>query len=443
MTVAMVPVPAWLRRNTAALASGPIAQAATASMALRLLGLVFAFAQGVLAARLLGAEQLGRAMFALSLAQVAGFVATLGLAGLAVRLLPAAQARGQGGLVQAYLNFSVVAVAGSGLLLAGLVWLAAPHTRDPADVALAALAVVPLALLALLRGLAQGLGRIIAAQLPSDVLRPLLLCLALLAWMAWGQAAGAGTFILLSAGLAAVAALGAGWACLRAAPREVPSDMPNKAGWLGQAIPFLGLGLLGLLQGELATLLLGWLAGPVEAGLFQPVARLLPILVLPAQAAAMGFSPAIAALWEQAQTARIANLTRKFTGFTAALTALIALAMVAGGPWIMALFGPDFTAAAPLLAIVATAQLFNALCGPLGPLLAMTGRTGTMLAGMAFGLAVNLGTGLWLIPAMGAQGAAIAMAAGVVAWNLPLALAVRRHTGIDPTILALLRRGGA
>lgn len=443
MTLAMSPARDRLRRGLFALASGPIARAATASMAIRGLGLVLTFAQGVLAARLLGAEQLGRAMFALSLAQVAGFVATLGLAGLAVRWLPAAAARGDDAEVTDFLNFATATVAIAGLVLSALLWLAAPFTRDPADVALAAMAVLPLALLVLFRGLAQGLGRIIAAQVPSDLLRPLLLCLGLLGWWASKQAAGAGQFILLSAGLAAVAALAGGWATLRGAPRGRAGSPAGQSSRLAEAMPFLGLGLLGLLQGEMATLLLGWLAGPQQAGLFQPVARLLPVLILPAQAAAIGYAPRVAALWERGEHDAIAGLTRRFTGLTAGLTALIALAMIAGGPWIMALFGPDFTKAAPLLAIVAAAQLFNALCGPLGSLLAMTGRTGVTLAGMALGLLVNLGAGLWLIPAMGAAGAALALAAGIVAWNLPLAIAVRRHCGIDPTIFALLRRTGA
>ncbi len=58
-------------------------------------------------------------------------------------------------------------------------------------------------------------------------------------------------------------------------------------------------------------------------------------------------------------------------------------------------------------------------------LLTTRGRTRAALAGQIAGLAASCGTGLWLIPEHGALGAAIAMAAGIVAWNVAMLTLLR------------------
>jgi O-antigen/teichoic acid export membrane protein len=199
--------------------------------------------------------------------------------------------------------------------------------------------------------------------------------------------------------------------------------------WPIDALPFLAMALVGILLGEINTLLLGWLATPHEAGLFQPVARLAPVMVLPVQAAGMRFAPRVAELWEQGKLQEIAHLRRVFTLWTLALTILVAVALAAAGPWILAAFGRDFSASAPLLWIIAGAQIFNAACGPVGMLLTMRGRGNAALAGQLSGLAVSCALGVWLIPDRGAAGAAVAMAGGIVAWNVVMLAQLRAASG--------------
>src|SRR5690606_9427459 len=147
--------------------------------------------------------------------------------------------------------------------------------------------------------------------------------------------------------------------------------------------------------------------------------------VLPVQAASMRFAPRIAELWERGRRDEIERLRRIFTYSTFTLTVCLALALVACGPLLMAAFGPEFEQSARLLWIVAVAQIFNAACGPVGMLLTMRGRTRAALSGQLAGLGVNCAIGLWLIGDYGAMGAAIAMAAGIVTWNLVMFVQVR------------------
>lgn len=59
----------------------------------------------------------------------------------------------------------------------------------------------------------------------------------------------------------------------------------------------------------------------------------------------------------------------------------------------------------------------------------MTGHERPALVGLTVGVVVDLLLLPWLAPRFGATGAAIARAAGLVAWNLALAFAVRRRLG--------------
>jgi O-antigen/teichoic acid export membrane protein len=195
-----------------------------------------------------------------------------------------------------------------------------------------------------------------------------------------------------------------------------------------------------LLQGEMNTLLLGWLASPHEAGVFQPIVRLTPVLTLAVQAAAMGYAPHVASLWERGERHRIRSATAKFTLTTSFLTLVAALAIAASGPLLMWIFGPEFRQSAPLLWYIAAAQVFNAACGPVAPLLTMSGGSGRALWGLVAGLVVNISVAAMLIPDHGASGAAIAMASGIVVWNVIMLAMVRARYRFDPSLAGVISK---
>ena len=417
-----------------ALSRGPIARSSIQSVAIRLVGLGVSFAQAVLAARILGVEGYGIVSTALAAVQVAVILALFGMGPLAVREIARHGAAGDSASTALFVRTAIQWVAVLAMLVGGAISVFAlaglvPELYRPAML-VSGLAVLPLALLQLQRGLAQGLGRIAAAQIPGELLRPALF-VGFLAIVAIGQVPlDAETYIVAFA-LAALAALALSLPSIlrQTGFAGAAAVGAQRAQWRGEAMPFLGITLVAIVLGEINTLMLGWLATPHEAGLFQPVARLVPLMALPVQAAGMRFAPRISELWERGDTVAIAHLRRVYTRSTTVLTALTALGLAAAGPWIMAVFGHEFAGSARLLWIVAAAQLFTAICGPVGMLLTMRGRTGAALAGQSVGLMVNLALGLWLIGDHGALGAAFAMAGGIVAWNVAMWLLLRREAG--------------
>ncbi len=424
------------------LGRGPVARSSMHSLAIRLAGVAISFVQAALAARLLGAEGYGAAAVVLSVVQVAAILSLFGWGPLAVREL-ARQGRAAG--ATDFIRTSALWVTGLSVL-AGCALAAAAFSgliEAPYRGALLAsgLVVLPMALLQLQRGIAQGLGRVVVAQVPGELLRPGLLVAFLgTATMAhWPVDAQSYVTAFAVSAFAAIAL------ALLSTTRGLPwtgvvRDPMQHRRWRSEAVPFLGITLLVILLGEVTTLMLGWLATAHAAGLFQPVARIVPLMVLPAQVVAVAFAPRIAELWARGERARVVRLTHTFTLVTSAMTIGLVGLLVLAAPLIMRVFGPDFVPSASLLWIVGLAQVANAAAGPVGHLLTMTGHAPVALRGQLAALAANVLLGVTLIPAHGAQGAAIAMAAGLAVWNLVLLVRTRALLDFDPSLVGALIR---
>jgi O-antigen/teichoic acid export membrane protein len=432
-------------RKTRQLGSGQIARASAASLFIKVTGLGFSFFQAVLTARLLGAQGYGVVAVTVSTVQVLATLCAFGFGPLAVREIPVRMAAGEGDRLYGFICHALIAVlalsvAGGAALavVAGMTELVRPAYRATFEIA--GLLVAPLAVIALLRGIAQGFGRIPMAQIPGELLQPLTIVIALGAVALLGLSFAPTDFVWLATGAAMLAAIaGAIW-LLRSERSNIllPQRSLGASASFGVAFPFVALVLAGMLQGEMNTLLLGWLGSSQQAGIFQPVVRFSSVITLPGQAAGMRFAPSIAEHWKRGETDRIRWVTRTFTWTTSLLTLAVALAIAAAGPWLMRLFGSDFVQSAPLLWVVAAAQVFNAACGPVGYLLTMSDRSGWALAGQAAGLAANAIFAIVLIPSYGAWGAVLGMGAGIAVWNMAMLTMVKVRHGFDPSLLGSL-----
>jgi O-antigen/teichoic acid export membrane protein len=168
--------------------------------------------------------------------------------------------------------------------------------------------------------------------------------------------------------------------------------------WFKGTAPFFGIGILAALHAEISTLMLGWLSGSEETGLFQPMRRLVPIMFIAGQAINVPLAPRISELWERGEKARMIRTVR-----TATLTMTIAVVITCGAllllaPWIFAAFGPEFTVNLAALGWLAAAQIFSASCGSGGVLLNMTGHQTLAAKALLGAVLANFLLCWWLIP---------------------------------------------
>lgn len=424
---------------------GPIARGTLISFVIRLTALGAGFTQAVLTARLLGPEGYGVIAVAVSVVMVAAMLSALGLGSLAVREVAQLAARADWSRLRGFLQFSVGSVLAASVVAGFGVAALAQWTgvfdepfRD--SIALAGLMVPAMAFLTLLRGVAQGFGWVVMAQAPGEVLRPVTMVILLGTLALTGISLNTSTYIALAAAIAAMAATTAAiglWTGIDPTVRAVQPRVELPV-WSRAAAPFLGMTAVTMLHGELNTLMLGWLANPAEVGLFQPILRLVPLMIIGMQSVAVRYAPRISELWISDDMASLVRISRLVTLTTTLATVASCATILTAAPWLLAAFGEQFTASNPALWWIAAAHLFGAACGPVGFLLTMTGHTYRALGGQLVALVTNLSLGLWLIPQMGGHGAALAMAGGLVASNILMLIFVHRTLLFDPTFFGAL-----
>ncbi|MER7333758.1 MULTISPECIES: lipopolysaccharide biosynthesis protein [unclassified Micromonospora] len=190
------------------------------------------------------------------------------------------------------------------------------------------------------------------------------------------------------------------------------------------------------------VLLTSLLAGQAEAGVFGAVGRYILAGQLAMQGLRVAVAPQLSRLLGRGERGAAAAVHRQLTTWGLLLSWPVYLLLAVFGLAFLQLFGPEFTAGAPAMTVLALAMLVNTGVGNVQSLLLMGGRSGLHLAATLAGLLVTVSLGLWLIPAHGATGAALAWALGIATENLTAACCARVVVG-QPLVDAKMLRAGA
>jgi len=423
--------------------AGRVARGAALSLTIRIGALALGFAQAVLFARLLGPAGYGAVAVTLSVATLVASLALLGLGGFAVREVSRLRVHAQFGVLRGFVGWStgivlIAAAIGGGVIA---VLTAMPDLALPPEFAWGA-AIVPLiAILLLLRGFSQGFGQVFYAQAPTELVRPAAMVVALAVASIFALPITTGGVLLLLVAAYVLASTLASVAIIRTMTKTTPREPKqyHRYQWIRNAAPFFAVGGLATLQLELNTLLLGWLSTPVETGLFQPVLRFAPIMLIAVQAVNVPLTPRISELWERGEMERLRHVVRLATITTTGAAVATCAALLLLAPWILSAFGAAFTANVPALMWLAAAQILNVACGPNATLLDMTDHQRFTMWSLVASIAANIVVGVWLIPLHGAHGAAIAMALGIIVLNILMLIAVRHKLGFDPSLVGAIR----
>ncbi|MCR9150539.1 MAG: oligosaccharide flippase family protein [Rhodobacteraceae bacterium] len=421
---------------------GRIARGSVATLAIRLTALGLGFLQTLILARLLGADSYGQVVSVVSIATLAAWIGVLGLNSLAVREIARFRLRGDAAAENGFLRFALFAVAAFASFAGLAAWaLAAPSLPG---IGRWILVLTPMiAVILFFRGASLGQGRVIASQAPLDVLRPALFLSAVTIVTISGSL-GAPTAIALNTA-AFAAAMIAALLLGRPSGAEVPSTLPSGAGLLKSALPFYLGGVFASLQSEMMVLMLTVLSTPEQTGLFQIAFRLSTLLLVVRLAIDVPLGPRFSASWERGEREDVERLASLSAATSTVSALLIWFALFLLGRPLISLFGPDFVAAQDSLMVLAAAQILFVSAGPLPVLLNMADRSGVVTWALAGAQVVQVLFGLFLVPDMGALGAALAMSAAIAAWTLTMWLATRLSLGLKVSplhgLLIYARRG--
>jgi O-antigen/teichoic acid export membrane protein len=297
-------------------------------------------------------------------------------------------------------------------------------------------AVLPAALLAVGSQLLRGFGHVTAHVFYQNVGRYVaalaLLPLALIFFdmdIAFLWAFACGYFAL--AGVGSLHAM----LVLRRMPNAARASSGEAAGpgrLLGIGSSMTIASILLYFRSSIGLLLVGAMMPMGDVGIFHIALRVAALVALPLFGVNTIAAPRFAESYRNSdadgieETARIAGVVVAAMAIPAALVLLVAPARV------LSIFGPEFTAAAVPLRWLTVGQAANALAGPVGYLLLMTGREAAYRNITVGVVATTAALYALLVPSFGLTGAAIADCAGLLLWNGVLLVYARSQLGIWP-----------
>lgn len=372
-----------------------------------------------------------------------GFAGLLGMENAVIRFVATAADRAAArGVVR---RANQLAVGASALLALGLVaggpWVAARLDPAPATWTVLALGAVSLPLAAwrmVAVSASQGLGVVADRAVVMFVAWPVvqLAASALLAHALGLGAAGAMGAYALS--MAAGALLGDALARRRFDGAPVGPPPPASA-LVGFAWPVWLQGMVMAAYTWADQVLLAGLRSTEEAGWYGPVAALAPLFGVGLGALNGIFAPVIAERHAARDVAGLERLYRTVTRWAVAM-ALPPVALCLAVPATVLGLWPDGSAEAVVaLRVTAAAQLVCTAVGSVNYLLIMAGHQRLTLWNGLPAVALNLGLSLWLVPAWGVTGAAVANGAAMALANLVALAQVRAVLGIHPFDRRLLK----
>ena len=421
---------------------GGAAGAAIDVFAIRIAAAGFAYVAQVLMARLMGGTEYG--IFAAIWVWIAilGHSATLGLSQGACRFLPADQARGDLASVRAYIVGGLavtlacaVAVAAGGL---ALVWVEGSLLAGPyaAPLLVAALVLPLFALQDYCEGIARSQNWAVLAIAPPYLLRQGLIMAAMLLAVGLGAPAEARVAVLctlVATGIAVGVQAGSLMLRLR---RSLPAGPRRYAWrrWFRACLPIAAGDLASAGFNVVDVVVLSLLAPPATVGLYFAATRIQQFVVFVHFAATAATAQRFTAAHAAGDRAGLATLVRMQARLALAATILVGAAVLAAAPLLLGLFGPEFRASLPILAVLVAGSVAAGLFGPGEDLLNMLG--GERLAALVTVgmLALAGGLCLVLVPILGVSGAALAMALATTLRAGAMALAARAVHGLSTPV---------
>lgn len=204
--------------------------------------------------------------------------------------------------------------------------------------------------------------------------------------------------------------------------------------WIGVAFASLLISSSSMVLKRTDTIMVGAILGATQAGVYSAVVRTSMFMLFGLQAINAALAPMISTYHVLKKHDELRKLLRVAAWGTLLITVLISTLILYSGSWILSLFGNEFARGYNALVVLALSQIVNALAGPVGYVMMMTGHHRQAAIFMLGGLGLNLALNAIAIPMMGLDGAAFATAFSTVAWNFGMLTFVIVRLKLNPTV---------
>lgn len=437
-----------LRRTRQLLAhegmSGKLARGALQIFAVNAGGTLVAFLVQILLARTLGPADYGLYAYALGLMNIVLLVAKFDFENAALRFVGAYRGREEWALLRGFLRYGhEIVVLGSlaVTVIAVIVVLALGDrlTASETSTYLLACALLPItAILTFKSSVLQGLTRVVQAQAPAMLVRPLLFGLGVLV-LATGFGVRMTAALAVGANLvASIFVLLLSTVFLR---RGLPADARHaEPGYAVREWWHVALGMLLIsasqvvLSQQADVVVVGSIVDKVAAGHYNAASQLAMLVNFGVTAVLFITAPMISELHARGRHHDLQRLVSMATRANLLASVPVFLALLVGGALALSLYGPTFRDAYPVLVILGVSQLIVAIVGSLaGFLMSMTGNQNAAAVVIGGSAAMNIVLTIILTPIYGLIGTAVATLIGTLTRSILLTVLVRRRLAVRLT----------
>lgn len=395
------------------------------SLIIRAAGMVVSFAVQTLLARKLGQNGYGRYVYVLAWMNVAMVVAKLEFDTLALRFIASYAGTHRWALLYGFIKktqrLTFMFSASTALLAAVAIVIARPYLHPRLALAglWACVLLVPTAILALQGGFLQGFQRMVSAQAPQQLLRPVAFGVFLVGLYWRFGAAFLAWHAVLANLLATVLSLAVSTRYLnRSIPMRALVLKPEYevALWMRTARGLMAIALAQIVIGAQSdVVIVGSILGTHMAALYSTASQVATLVSFAAAAITAIAIPQLAGLYARRDMHSLQRLLRLMLLSATGLTLPVLAIVIIWGHQLLGVFGEAFVAGYRVMFILSFTQAAAAIVGVAGGyLLTMTGHERDAAKIIVVSSILNLVLSLVLTPWLGMSGTAFATCTATV-----------------------------
>lgn len=416
---------------------------ASGAFIIQVLGAGIAITVQMLLARMMGAEHYGIYTYALTWINILVLLGKVGLDTTLLRYMAAYNARKEWSVLrglwgrsnQLVLITSVIVSSSSALVI----WLLQERLDSELSQTfwIACVLLPVLALLGLRQSALRSLRRVVLAQIPGTILRPLLLAGSVVVYFyVLGQRVDGTRAMLFNLLTAMVVFAVANFWLRKALPTSLKRATPKykTREWLRVSLPLLLVSGMRIILNRTDIVLIGIVVGTTEAGIYAVASRMAQLVTFGLTAGNMIAAPLISELYSQGKITLLQR-TVTLTAWGATISSIfIGILLIFGKTAVLEMFGKEFVMGDSVLLILVTGQLINACTGPVGYLLNMTGYQDVNAKIIFCIVCLNILLNYPAIMLWGINGAALVTSVLIALKNIWTWYEVRRRIGINSSV---------
>ena len=398
-------------------------------------------------ARILGVQDYGVFTFLVSWIMIITIFADLGMESVLVKYTPAHFSRGEYDSLRGLFFTSFLTILLLGGIITGIIFVSSDFISNQFDgsissthLEIAALAILPILMQKIFTGALQGFKRVLLAVILNNVVRHALMLAIFLSLLhvARNNDASIALWAMLLSYVIVVTTLFSYWIWIL--PKILVKSQHvilRIKEWFSFSFCMLFIAGLITLMGHIDTAMIGLWLGPEETGIYAISVKFSALITLALAGINTLMAPVISEKYALAKIDELQSLLTKGARFITIATFLIFILVALSVPFILPLYGEEFTRSYIPFLCIAAGQVVNALSGPVAFLMVMTGHHRQAAYLISCILILNILGNALMIPIAGIIGAAVVTGVSLSIWNLSLLIYVRRRLKLNPCLIRM------